>query len=83
MMSDPSILFVKPKAISDEDKDTLRNAGIIVVEIENINDAKFVRPHSELSGSQLLHAAAKAVSSSDHATTVFGRAVAHALMEEG
>lgn len=37
-MTDPTILFVKPNAISAKDKAALRKAGVIVVEVENPAD---------------------------------------------
>lgn len=78
-MTDPAILFIKPKAISDDDKKALRDAGVIIVEISNPADAKFVRPHSELSGSEILRAAAMAISKSDAAKIAFGTALASLL----
>ncbi len=85
-MADPAILFVKPAAISAEDKQTLRDAGIIVIEIKNLSDAKFVRPHSDLDGSDLLRAAAKAISESSYnvsAKEAFGRAMCAAITATG
>ncbi len=61
-MIDPVMLFVKPNAISVEDKATLKEAGVIVIEVERPNDVKLVRAHSELSGGELLQAAARAIS---------------------
>lgn len=60
-MADPSILFVKPKAISHGDKKLLRDAGILIVEIDDPQNAKFVRAQSELSGSDLIRAAMIAI----------------------
>jgi hypothetical protein len=85
-VADPAILFVKPKAISAEDKNTLKEAGVIVIEIKNLSDAKFVRPYSELDGSELLRAAAKAISESNYtvsAKEAFGRALCAAITATG
>ena len=60
-MSDPAILFVKPKVISSRDKKTLQAVGVIVIEIENPADAKFTRAYAELDGSDLLLAAVQAI----------------------
>jgi len=61
MTTDPTILFVKPGAISSDDKTALSGAGVIVVEIENPQDVKFVRAGAELSSTELLSAAASAI----------------------
>lgn len=64
--AEPSILFVKPGSIATEAKNDLRTVGVIVVEMDNPHEAKMVRavsnlPLSDLSGSALLLAAAKAL----------------------
>ena len=82
-MSDPAILFVKPKAISLSDKKMLRTAGVLIVEIENPDEVKFIRAHSELSTTELLTAAAKAMTTaafSDEVRKAFGRAVCEAVL---
>lgn len=48
-MSDPSILFVKPKAINAKDKKALQQIGVVVVEVENVADVKFTRAHADIS----------------------------------
>lgn len=83
-MSDPAILFVKPNAIGPEDKTALRDAGVIVVEIDNPADAKFVRAgadFAELSGSHLLLAACDAIQASGISSVraAFGEAVCAAI----
>lgn len=60
-MSEPTILFVKPAAISAPDKDALKSAGIIVIEIDDPASAKFVRAGPELTGGELLRAACEAI----------------------
>lgn len=79
-MSDPAILFVKPGAISAKDKKVLQTAGIIVVEVADVNDVKFVRAAAELSGSDLLLCAAKTISQSDYSNREFGDVVAKATI---
>lgn len=78
-MTDPAILFIKPKAISASDKKALRAAGVVVVEIDNPADAKFIRATTEMSTSDLLRCAAKALGASDFATRAFGAEVAAML----
>jgi hypothetical protein len=83
-VSDPAILFVKPKAISSRDKKTLQAAGVIVVEIEDLSAAKFVRAHAELSSTALLKAAAEAMGKVGNRDVfeAFSRAVCSAIQAE-
>lgn len=78
-MSEPAILFVKPKAISQRDKKMLREAGVLIVEIDDPASAKFVRANSELSGSEMLLAAVKAIKASSIAPDIFGKAICAAI----
>lgn len=58
------VLFVKPGAIKPRDKAKLSKAGVVVVEVENPADAKFVTPAVEggnLPGGDLLAAYARGV----------------------
>lgn len=82
-MSDPAILFVKPKAISQRDKKTLQAAGVVVVEVDDVNNVKFVRANAELSTTEMLNAAMVAMSKSGYALDAFGRALNLALLEKG
>ena len=63
-MSDPAILFVKPKAISQRDKKALQAAGIFVIEVDDVNNVKFVRAYAEMSTTEMLQAAMVAESQS-------------------
>lgn len=72
-MADPAILFVKPGAISDEDKATLKAAEVLVIEIDDPANAKFVRAGAEIHGTEMLALAAKAIKQSDAATREFGK----------
>lgn len=78
-MSDPAILFVKPGAISKEDKALLVAAGIVVVEIEKPQDAKFVRAAAELDGNELLRCAMEGMRGYDTAARDFGKAIIAAI----
>lgn len=83
-MADQTILFVKPKAISQRDKKALRNAGVIVVEIDDPNSARLVKAAAELEGSALLRAAAKAINNhsfgGDSVRSLFGQAIAEEIL---
>ncbi len=78
-MSAPPILFVKPMAISNSDKKQLRAVGVTVVEINNLDDAKFVYAGHEIEATQMLRCAAKAIRSSEVSIKAFGAAVALVL----
>lgn len=82
-MSDPSILFVKPKAISRQDKAALQETGVIVVEIDDPTSMKFVRPRLEVDGGAILKAAATAISNEGLTTgtakELFGKAMCAAI----
>lgn len=80
-MSDPSILFVKPKTISTKDKKVLQGAGVIVVEIDDPASVKFVRAGTELDSSEMLMAACQAISKSswDEVRVRFARAICAAV----
>lgn len=84
-MTNPTILFVKPKAVSTKDKSALRKAGVIVVEVENPADVKLVKANAELSGSALLLAATRTIAQSEwpNIRTDFGKAVCAALEAAG
>jgi hypothetical protein len=55
MMSDAAVLFVKPGAVKPNDKGALRKAGIIVVEVADPNDVRFVRAEGVLGAQELPH----------------------------
>jgi hypothetical protein len=78
-MNDPSILFVKPKAISAADKRTLKNVGVIVVEVDDPSAVKFVRAGYEIETTAILRAAVKAVRSNSTSIDAFGRAMCAVL----
>lgn len=82
-MSDPSILFVKPKAIGRQDKEVLREAGVIVVEVADPTAVKFVRAGLEVDGGAILKAAATAIANEGVTTgtakELFGKAMCAAI----
>lgn len=79
-MSDPAILFVKPKAISVKDKKALQGAGVIVVEVDDPSSVKLVRAHSELSSGALLSAAAAAIQNGNwNVKNAFAEAICAAI----
>lgn len=81
-MSEPVILFVKPKAISARDKKALSNAGVIVVEVDDPSAVKLTRAAAEISSTQMLALAARAIrSSSPYFQAKFANLVCDALME--
>jgi hypothetical protein len=86
-MAENAILFAKPGAVRPSDKGALRKAGIIVVEVENLDDVKLVRPSvdggSQLPSGELLRAFAIAISTdgtSDYTKRAFAAAVSAAII---
>jgi hypothetical protein len=81
--NDPSILFVKPKSVSQADKKALRQAGVVIVEIDDPQSVKFIKASAEIDGSELLNAAIKAINEHNHTTAsvkaLFGRAICAAI----
>lgn len=78
-MTTPAIMFVKPGAISDADRLVLREAGVVVVAIDDPADVRVVQAGHDLPASALLAAAGRAIQSSETAEKAFGNAVAKAL----
>lgn len=60
-MTDPVILFVKPKEIRPVDKAALRKAGVVVVECSNPENMKLIRAGTEFTSSGLLEAAMRSI----------------------
>lgn len=83
-MGEPTVLFVKPQAISAKDKKALATAGVIVVEIDDPTAVKLVRPQAtppELEHGDLLFAAMTTISKSGDATkALFASTVAAAVI---
>lgn len=60
-MSEISILAVKPGQLREEDRAALREIGVVVVEVSDPADIRFLRPAAELSSSEMLGAALTAI----------------------
>jgi hypothetical protein len=82
-MSDPAILFVKPQAISDRDKKALQKAGVIVVEIADPASVKFTRAAAEISGSEMLMVALRAIKErqDEQIYNMLGREISETLLK--
>src|SRR5262245_12591862 len=83
--TDPAILFIRPNAISRADKKKLEQAGVLIVEIENPADAKFVRAHAEIESTEMLGLAAKAINGAkyaDEGRVAFAIALCASLMQK-
>ncbi|MEM8801100.1 MAG: hypothetical protein AAGF55_01045 [Pseudomonadota bacterium] len=82
-MSDVQVMMLPPGSISKADREELRSAGIVVVEIENPSSVRFVRAGYEVETSDLLSCAASAISEQSYDTPnakeLFGKALAHML----
>lgn len=76
---EPAIMFVKPGAVSDDDRSVLRDAGIIVVAIDDPASVRLVQAGHDLPASALLAAAGKAIQQSEAAQKAFGAALGKAL----
>ena len=61
-MSEPTILPVKPGTLNEQDRATLREVGVVVIECENPREIRLLRPACELDSSALVRAALKALS---------------------
>lgn len=79
MGSETAVLFAKPGAVKAADKRALSKAGIIVVEIEDPHDVKFVRAQTELPMGDLLAAAGLAINANMNSQLAFGKAVARLM----
>lgn len=76
-MNDPTILIVPPQNLSAKDKRDLAKAGVIVLEMEDPTQARLIRAHAELSSTDLLGAAAEAISKDANSASrqLFAKAV--------
>lgn len=84
---EPTLLFVKPGALSQDAKDAIKEIGVTAIEIDSPLEVKFVRAGQELSGSAMLTCAMKAILSqktgySSNVTEEFGHAIAEAILSE-
>jgi hypothetical protein len=87
-MTEAAVLFVRPGAVRASDKGALRKVGVVVVEVADPHDVRFVRAEGfngahELPHGDLLVAAAKAIQADDsygHVKQAFADALAAALI---
>ena len=63
--ADPTLLVLKPGAISLEDKEVATRAGIIVIEVDDPSSVRLLKANAEISGSDMLRAAMKALYEGD------------------
>lgn len=83
-MTEPVILFVKPRSICDDDRAALQAAGVIVVSIDDPQNAKFTRAYAEVTSTEMLGAAIASIQKTGGNSTVtaftnFGEAVARLI----
>ncbi len=77
------ILVTKPGALNAEDREALRQAGVVAVEAESPSDVKIIAASgAELSGSAMLYAAMRALNTNETFTTGAREAFAKAIMAE-
>lgn len=69
-MTDPTICIVKSGAISSDDKNALREAGMIVIECDNPSDIRFTKAAVDVEADLILSAAMEAVADTPGAHTV-------------
>lgn len=81
-MRDPAILFVKPQAISQRDKKMLQGAGILIVEINDPQNAKFIRARTEIFGGEMLTIACSVIGNNSSAMVreAFAKAICDAVI---
>lgn len=68
-MTEPCILVTKPKSISNAGKKLLRQAGVTVVETEDPQSVRFLRPGIEMDSLDLLGCAMRAIKRCDDRNT--------------
>lgn len=81
-MSDTKIMLVPPGSISDADAAKMEAAGVLCIECVDPNKARLMVGEGILTDNEMLWAASEAIlqSSSIEVRTLFGRAVAAALL---
>lgn len=83
-MSEPTVLFVKPKTISAADRVRLSKIGVTVIETDDPSSCKLVRPVPELAGGEILRAAARTLlhASSDYVRSTFAKNICDAILKD-
>lgn len=56
-----NILVTRPGTLDQKDKELLRESGVIVVEADNPDDVRFLRPEADLAHGDMLYAAMQAI----------------------
>lgn len=56
-MSEKSVLAVRPGAVNQKDRAALREAGIVVIEVDDPANVRFLTPSQSLESDDLLYAA--------------------------
>ena len=79
MTGTPKILVATPGAISKEAKMQLADAGIILIEIKNPHNVRFLSAEPDLPASELLACAGRAIGEWNSSCEAFGREVAKTL----
>ncbi len=77
-MNEPTLLPVKPGSLSADDKAALRDAGVIVIEHENPQELRLLRPSADVDAGTMFACAMEALCgpSSDSAVrSAFTRAL--------
>jgi hypothetical protein len=60
-MTEPTLLPVKPGSLSKEDKAALREVGVIVIEHDNPETLRLLKPWAEVDSNQMLMCAMNAL----------------------
>lgn len=87
-MKEPAILPVLPGTISAKDRAALEKVGVVVIEHPDPTAVRLIRAHAEISGTELMRCAARALltgagSSSDDQRLMFAKLVAEAVIKAG
>jgi hypothetical protein len=62
-MDEPSILVLRPGQLKAADRKALREIGVVVLEVDDPEDVRFMRPAAELTSSEMLACALRAIKS--------------------
>lgn len=78
-MTEASVLVLKPRQIKAADRAALRDMGVVVLEVDDPADVRFLRPATELSSSEMLAAALRAIKSYG-GTSYLGKEIIKAVL---
>lgn len=62
---EPVILPVRPQTISEKDRAALRRVGVVVIEHENPEELRMLRPSSDVDASDMLRCALEALATGE------------------